>query len=392
MVASIILTNMLPTSGFAAYSYFQLTVSMLAAYASMGLGITAAKYFAEYSRHNLNTAPPLGTLWVISVAFGLMMAVGVLFVPKSLIGASLGIHSWLFAVGIFALCFSILPTAGIVGLEKFKAGTLSSAISSVVIVLGSLLAGALGSASMAMLFFVLSSLVHSVVNCWIIFRNIGIKRVVSSVDLRKDKVRDIFRFAAPMAVVTLLTSSATWIMGRILLSQGNGAYQFSLYAIGLQWLSLALFLPGMITRVIFPKFVKTRREDCEERGQTKVLMRSGILYASLSGLIVCLLVALFGPLLINLYGEQYTGQRWLLLLFVVASLPLAPTGSIGNAIIANEGQNAWLLITMVWFSFLMVIAWLLRDMGAVGMAVSYGICGLLMFSMAYLYARNRKLI
>ncbi len=392
MVASIILTNMLSTSGFAAYSYFQLTVSMLAAYASMGLGVTAAKYFAEYSRHGSHIASPLGTLWAVSVIIGALMAVGVMFVPESLIGASLGIPSWMFAAGVFALCFSILPSAGIVGLEKFQVGTFSSAISSVVIVVGSLLAGMFGSAQMAMLFFIFSSLAHSSVNCWIIFRIIGIKQVASSVDFTRDKMLDIFQFAAPMLAVTLLASSATWVMGRMLLMQGDGTYQFSLYAIGLQWLSLALFLPGMITKVIFPRFVKVRKEDCDEGMQTNKLMRSGILYASLSGMIVCLLVALFGPLLINLYGEQYSDQRWLLLLFAIASLPLAPTGSIGNGIIANSGQNAWLQITMVWFSLLMIIAWMLRDMGAVGMAISYGLCALIKFSMAYLYARNRSLL
>ncbi len=121
-------------------------------------------------------------------------------------------------------------------------------------------------------------------------------------------------------------------------------------------------------------------------------MRAGVLYASFAGVIVCVLVALFNPLLIDLYGDQYAEQRWLLFLFAVAALPSAPTGSIGNGIVANGGQRAWLLLTIVWFVCLVIVAWLLRDMGAVGMAASYGICGLLMFSMAYLYANSRKLI
>ncbi len=392
MLASIILTNMLSTEKFAAYSYFQLTASTLASYSSMGLGVTAAKYFAEYSRPGSTTVPPLGTLWSLSIIFGVTMAIGVLFIPKSWIGASLDIPAWLLALGVLALSLSVLPGAGIVGLERFQLGALSSAISAVVIVIGSLLAGMYGSAMAAMLFLVLSSLIHSAVNCWVIFNSIGLRRVVSSIEFCKEEMRAIFHFAAPMLLVTLLVSSATWLMGRILLTHTDGNYQFSLYAIGLQWLSLALFLPGMITRVIFPRFIKAKEEGCRKGGQINDLMRAGVLYASFAGVIVCVLVALFNPLLIDLYGDQYAEQRWLLFLFAVAALPSAPTGSIGNGIVANGGQRAWLLLTIVWFVCLVIVAWLLRDMGAVGMAASYGICGLLMFSMAYLYANSRKLI
>jgi hypothetical protein len=57
MVAAIILARALPTPAFAAYSYFQMTVSMLAAYAALGLGVTASRYFAEVG-HEQPDAPP----------------------------------------------------------------------------------------------------------------------------------------------------------------------------------------------------------------------------------------------------------------------------------------------------------------------------------------------
>ena len=47
MLAAILLAREFETSSFAAYSYFQLTISMLATYAAMGLGVAASRFFAE---------------------------------------------------------------------------------------------------------------------------------------------------------------------------------------------------------------------------------------------------------------------------------------------------------------------------------------------------------
>lgn len=83
VLVSIILSRMLDTAGFAAYGYFQMTVSMLAAYAAMGLGVTSSKFFAESDQLSPGAMPPLGTLWVLSVLSGLLLALVILLVPSS---------------------------------------------------------------------------------------------------------------------------------------------------------------------------------------------------------------------------------------------------------------------------------------------------------------------
>ena len=109
VLVSIILSRMLATEGFAAYGYFQMTVSMLAAYAAMGLGVTASKFFAESDQQSGDAMPPLGTLWALSVLSGLLMALVVLLVPSSWFESGLNIPSWLLAVGVFVLSLGVIP-------------------------------------------------------------------------------------------------------------------------------------------------------------------------------------------------------------------------------------------------------------------------------------------
>ena len=67
MLGAILLARSLATDSFAAYSYFQMTVSMLSTYAALGLGVTASLHFAELGHENGGPPAPIGTLLAISL-------------------------------------------------------------------------------------------------------------------------------------------------------------------------------------------------------------------------------------------------------------------------------------------------------------------------------------
>jgi O-antigen/teichoic acid export membrane protein len=393
VLVSIILSRMLDTAGFAAYGYFQMTVSMLAAYAAMGLGVTSSKFFAESDQLSPGAMPPLGTLWVLSVLSGLLLALVILLVPSSWIESGLNVPSWLLATGVFVLSLGVTPGGGILGLERYVEATWASAASSITVVGGALIAGSYASPQAAMVVFIFASFVQASINSWIVARAIGLQRLFVSMSIRRADLRKVFHLAGPMVTVTLLASSGTWLVGRILLSVPSGEHQFSLYVIGLQWLALVLYLPGMITRVIFPQLVKARLdENSIERSQTSVLLRQGMLLTSTAALSICCIAILLSPWLMDLYGAQYTSYRWLIVWFMLAALPMAPAGTLGNGIIANNSQWAWLFITAVWFVSLITLTYSQKHFGAPGAAISYGCAALIQTVLAYLVARRRGLI
>lgn len=393
VLVSIILSRMLATEGFAAYGYFQMTVSMLAAYAAMGLGVTASKFFAESDQQSGDAMPPLGTLWALSVLSGLLMALVVLLVPSSWFESGLNIPSWLLAVGVFVLSLGVIPGGGILGLEKYVVATWASAASSVIIVVGALVAGRLNSPQSAMSVFIFASLVQTASNSWLIIKVIGLRPLLTGLWIGGFQIRRIFRIAAPMATISLMTSSATWFVGRILLSGPSGHWQFSLYVIGLQWLALVLYLPGMITRVIFPQLVRVRLiESLNASLQTSVILHQGMMLASITAFVICCIAVVGSPWLMCLYGSHYTSYHWLIMWFMFAALPQAPAGVLGNGIIADNGQWAWLFIIIVWFVLFIVFTWSQKNSGAIGAALSYGLASLIQAVFAYLVAHRRGLI
>ncbi len=82
IVASIILARSLDQIAFAEFSYFQLTAVTVAAYAGMGLGVTASKYFAEAAViGNARDHQALTLIWLISISVSILFSVGSCWFP-----------------------------------------------------------------------------------------------------------------------------------------------------------------------------------------------------------------------------------------------------------------------------------------------------------------------
>jgi len=150
VVVSMILARNLDTSSFANYGYFQLTVSMLAAYASLGMGVSASRFFAEANATDFKKRIPLGTLWVMSIFAGAFFAIVVFVLPGNLVQGGLTVPKWILAIGVFSLSLGTVPNGGILGLEQYKQAAIVSVASMLVLISGSMVAGRIGNATLAM--------------------------------------------------------------------------------------------------------------------------------------------------------------------------------------------------------------------------------------------------
>lgn len=390
VVAAILLARQLDTKSFAAYSYFQLTVSMLAAYAAMGLGVTASRFFAESGHVDDAQLPPIGTLWILSILAGLLAAVVVVLLPADWLTGGLGVPRWMLALGLFSMVLGVVPGGGILGLERYAEATLAAAASAVVLVFGAVVAGSNGSPIAAMAVLVAATLIQSLGNAFIVVRQTGCATLARHSRMGWKELKRVTGFAGPMLGVSLLSASGAWIVGRMILEETEGEREFSLYAIGLQWYALALFIPGMVSRVVLPRLVRSRAG--------KVDSDSGLLVhrASLASLVAASSVSLLGliasPWILKLYGAEYSVDTWLLGAFLLAAIPSAPVNVVGNAIVAADGQRAWLLLTMVWFAVLMLSSSMLANRGAFGGAAALFISSLILGVLAVSLARARRVV
>ncbi|MFV0277087.1 MAG: oligosaccharide flippase family protein [Parahaliea sp.] len=393
VVASMIFARNLSTRDFAAYSYFQLTVTLLATYSAMGLGMTASRLFAQVNYVDDEKLPPIATLWFLSLGLGLLVAVAIALLPPGWLDKSLGLEGWMMGLGTFVLVAGVIPGGGVLGMEQYRVVAIFSALSAAFLIVGALVLGSSATVFSATLVFVLSALIQTLGSSLVVFRKMSWKRFLATASFGRDTFESLYGLVGPMVVVSLLAASGSWLVGRIILSGEFGEYQFALYAIGLQWYSLVLFIPGMISRVLLPRFVRGRLSpDSSANEEMARMIRWGVALASVAALAVSATGLVLSPWLLSFYGEEYMVNAWLLFAFMLAAMPTAPANTFGNAIIADNGQWSWMVVTMLCLACMVVVAVVFLDEGAMGGALAHGLAALLMTALAYYVARKRQLV
>lgn len=364
MLSAIILARTLDTSSFAAYSYFQLTISMLASYTAMGLGISASRYFSELNHEIDNREPPpIGTLWMLSIAFTTGAFALIMLMPNLWLTAGLLVPKWLLALGVFSLGLTVVPSGAILGLERYKQATLISGFSGTTMILVVWWASHRNLPIIAMGAIVLSTLMQALGESTVVIRTVGWKKISNGFRLRRHEIRRVFEFAGPMFLVTLISASGSWLLGRMILRSDGGELTFARYVIGLQWFSLGLLLPGTISRVILPRLVRNKSIATSEASNQRLVLQ-GATMATVSALLLAVLGSIFSPWILSIYGAKYESERWLIAAFLGAAVLSAPTNTLGNAIVASNGQNIWLKLTVFWLMVLLISGHIAMPFGA----------------------------
>lgn len=393
VLVAIILARSFDATTFATYSYFQLTVSMLGAYAAMGMGVTATRFFAEVRSGptNCNKAP-IGTLWLLSLIFAVIAFLLIYLLPDSLFDAGVGVPRSLMALGVLILVLNVVPGGAALGLEQYRNSAYISLVSGVVVVAGAKVAASSGASKHAILalicFYIIQGLGHS----FLVVRYVGLKPLLSTVRLNLPQIARVFNVALPMLMVTLMSASGTWLLGRIILAGEGGEQAFAYYAIGLQWFALALLIPGMLARVALPMMIRARVVAVNERYHSRRLVRITALLAVASGVFMAVCAAALGPWLMSLYGNNYPESRWFIAAFMLSGVLLAPVNTVGNAIIANNFQWQWLAITFIWFLALNSFGYIFQNYGNWTGPTTLTGAAIAMSISALYFAKSQKLI
>lgn len=387
MLSAIILARSLSHADFAAYSYFQMTSTLIASCAVMGLGVTASRFFAELGGGGDND-PPIGALWCVSILLSFAAFGAVYLIPNGWLTTGLDISQPLISLCVFILVLGVVPSGAILGLEKYRQATVVSMISGTIALSLSGVAAWAGNPKISMVGIVVAGAVQAFGESFVVIKVLGFGRIKKKLNFNLSDLEIVFNFAGPMVVVSLMSISGFWLLGRMILNGDNGSHSFSLYAIGLQWFSLAMFLPGIISRVILPRLVRSKIDEVDSR---RFVSHACILAVGISLLIM--VMGLFsGAALSGIYGSSYSFDRWFIAAYLIAAMVGAPVNVLGNAIIANNGQKIWFLLTVIWFVVLIGSANLFVGLnawvGAMALTSAYAV----LVSMAVIYARKAGLI
>jgi O-antigen/teichoic acid export membrane protein len=391
MLSAVLLARFLTEHDFAVYSYFQMTATMIATYAAMGLGVTASKFFAELNHENeekrTDVIKSIGTLWVLSIGLAFAAALVVFLIPIASLTSGLNIPVWLFALCVLVMALDIIPSGGILGLEQYKKVALISFFTGCINLIGAYISTKKNLPIYSMWALVMGCATQAFGEMYVIRRSVGWSIFFRLFVFDYSKLKNVFSFVGPMFLVSVMAGSGTWILGKIILNGSDGKHEFALYSIGLQWFSLALFIPGMISRVVLPRLIRSKRNDNQN---TLYLSGAMALTASIAFAIIGIF---FRDLIMSLYGSEYAmNSSSLILLYLLAAIFYAPANTLGNALVAHGYQLIWLFITMVWFFAVLITGFLFVDLGSEMGAYAQMIGGLVMLISSIFFCRKYEIL
>lgn len=392
MVAAIYLSRHFDVQEFASYSYFNLTVSMLTAFSSLGLGVGASKYFAALNIINSSeNYQKASGLWVVSFIISIIVALIIAMMPIEVVGAGLNLPIWLYSIGVFLTFQAIVPSGAMLGLEKYRSAVAVAIVYSFVIITSSYISVYYGSILIAVFGVLLAISIQAILETLIVLRYIGFQKFKLNVNFRIEIVRELISFSFPMIFVSLIAASGTWILGRFIMMADNGVYNFAIYTIGLQWYALGLLLPGVISKVMLPKLIKDNILSDKLHG-TRRIVKNGIYLSIGASVVIAILGAIVGPLLVKLYGAQYSPDRWYIAAYLIAAIFNSPANAIGNALIANNKQNKWGFLLFLWLLVLIIMGNLSFGNGAYTGAIALTVAAFALSSASFLVANRDSLV
>jgi O-antigen/teichoic acid export membrane protein len=211
--------------------------------------------------------------------------------------------------------------------------------------------------------------------------NVGWQKLIKGLNSSVEDAKSIIFMAGPMLFVTILAASGVWVVGKLIF-RNSGPFEFALYSVGMQWFALAMFIPGLLSRVLLPRIVRIQHASADAVSLTKQVALWAVIFSA-----VVVLSSLFlGERLMSFYGDEFKNEGLVLAAFLAIAVVAAPSNILGNHIVARDRQGKWLGITALWFVILVLCTYVGLEKGAISAVFSY--------SLAYAYlvwAANRAM-
>lgn len=376
LITMMFLARLLGKESYGQFVIVQSTLGMVGVLAGFGIGTAAIRYAAE-----LRTRAPerLGRILALAertiLVFGLITSAGLILgsgwmASRILNAPDLAAPLSIAAVAVLFTTLDAYKKSVLIGFESMRAFAIGSAIGSVVgfpiLLLAANKYGLIGAAGG----LVLTALIQ-----------FGISRHQVSKELRKFNVKQyvegcwrersiLWRFALPALFAGALVSPAHWIVYALVANTPNGYTQLAVIGIAMQWFNVIMFLPGTAGRVVLP--ILTDHITNNDHGSSRQILRYAIGANTLIVVPIAVIVGLFSPAIMGLYGNGFRNENIALVLAVITATILAIQSPVGNLVVATSRMWMGAAMNAGWAILYVGIAYFVVDKGAVGVMAALG--------------------
>ncbi len=378
LLASIATARILGKEQFGELGVVQSTVGLFGTFAGINLGLTAAKFVAEWKTSQPERTGKIIHLSLVVGTFCSALVALVLFAVAPFLTARLlnapGL-AWQLRLGcllLFVNALSGAQTGALSGFEAFLSIARSTLLRGAATLPIAVVCAWLWGLTGAVLATILAGAIGIVANHYYLLRACRKAGIVLPGGIAISREwRVLWDYSLPAFLAGVISSPVVWGVNALVVNRPNGYSEMGVFNAAFQWRSAFLFLPGVIGQVVMP-LVSSLQGESDRRRVRKVLLTSmGI--AALVALPLWIGLALFSRQIIAFYGHGFAGHGTVLVLTCTAAALLAIQTPIGNVIcglgkmwmgaLMNAGQGL-VLLAAAWY-------FLQRDPGALALAKAY---------------------
>ena len=395
--SAVIAARMLGKIGLGELGIIQSTVNMFGVFAGLGIGLTATKHLSELrSTDRLRAGRIIALSNVVPWFGGGVMAVALAFLSPWLATYMLSAPhlARLLAISSVLLLLGSLNGAQIGSLSGFEAfrriayinlvvGLISFPVTiTCVWLLG--LEGAL-----------LASIAIQLLNCILNHYGLRAEARANGIPLTYNGLakesRIILNFSLPALISGAMVAPIYWICNMMLVRRPDGYAQMGLFNAANQWFVALFFLPEIFGRAALPVL-----SECLSQRDTVNSRKIIVFYIKANAFIISPIVivgCLASPIIMSSYGPGFR-EAWPILTVVLITAGILAFQTPVAQIIAASGRM-WLgtLMNLGWASSFIVLTVLLVKSGAFGLAmarlIAYGLHAIwtMAFAMNFLSQR-----
>ncbi|WP_424405547.1 oligosaccharide flippase family protein [Pasteurella sp. PK-2025] len=343
ILSSIFVSSLMDKENFSIYSYFILTSTTISIYSALGIGITTSKSYTNFSKKVNDADSPIMTIWILNIIISILGGLLFILFSEKIIPNSINLKSIYFSCLIIIMCIDIYASNALIGLEKY----ISLCISAFIFLIATLIAVYLSIVNnniyYAIIGLIISSALQLILHYAFLFIYLLKTNHLKKIKIKLEHFKEIFKTMGPMMFVSLFAASTTWIVGQyILSSEDNISLEFNLFSIGLQWFSLAVFLPSVFSRVLLNYFITHSHKD------TLTIAKKNIYFIMSLFLLLSVLSYFLFPLIEKIYSK-YNIPIILIPIFILTAGINSSSNILGNILISRNKEWSWLIIVMSGF-------------------------------------------
>lgn len=373
LIAAIVTARILGTAGYGQLGMINSTVILFSTFAGLGLGITTTKYIAQYHQKDPERAGRIiGLTNLFGLVSGILMFIILFVMAPWLASSTLAAPELTNELRIISLLLIFNTLVGIqsgtiAGFGSFKnlarIAVIHGAISSILTIMGVYFFGLTG--------VVVALVLNSSIN--LILYRITIKNLLKNFKIKVDYSKAwqekniIWKLSLPTMLSSIMVGPVVWIANIIIINTPEGYASLGIFNAANQWQIVLGFLPVIIGGVLLPLVSANINKE------NKALEAINVLASWIIVIIIALPLISFPEIIAIFYGQEYSSTVFLqsISLMMLVSCILSYKEGIGRKLIAKNLMWWGFISNLLWAILFLVSILILKNLGSLGLALSY---------------------